>query len=154
MHLTDYPSPARDRIDESLSRDMDAVLEVVGAGHAARQEAAIKVRQPLPALLVHTREPAMLASVLRLQDQVLDELNVKSLQPIDRSRPVRRRTPIRPNLRALGPRLGKQSMPSATPLPRWIQVKWQHLSEPGVTSNSIRQRAELRSNQATFWSTG
>jgi isoleucyl-tRNA synthetase len=107
VHLTDYPASLPDRIDELLSRDMDAVLEVVGAGHAARQEASIKVRQPLPALLVYTREPAMLQSVLKLQDQVLDELNVKSLKPMaDPGQFVS--YAIRPNLRALGPRLGKQ----------------------------------------------
>jgi isoleucyl-tRNA synthetase len=107
IHLTDYPVADPDRIDESLSRDMDIVLEVVGAGHAARQEAAIKVRQPLPALLVHTREPEMLASLMTLRDQVLDELNVKALLPMsDRSRYVT--YSIRPNLRALGPRLGKR----------------------------------------------
>jgi isoleucyl-tRNA synthetase len=107
VHLTDYPVSSPDRIDETLSRDMDAVLEIVGAGHAARQEAAIKVRQPLPALLVHSREPAMLESVLRLQDQVLDELNVKSLQPMEDPGQYVSYT-IRPNLRALGPRLGKR----------------------------------------------
>jgi isoleucyl-tRNA synthetase len=107
VHLTDFPLSRSDRIDESLSRDMEAVLEVVGAGHAARQEAAIKVRQPLPALLINTREPAVLASVLRLQDQVLDELNVKSLQPMDDPGQYVSYA-IRPNLRALGPRLGKQ----------------------------------------------
>jgi isoleucyl-tRNA synthetase len=107
VHLTDYPVSITDRIDTSLSRDMDAVLEVVGAGHAARQEAAIKVRQPLPALLVHARESAMLESVLRLQDQVLDELNVKSLQPMADPGQYVSYT-IQPNLRALGPRLGKR----------------------------------------------
>jgi isoleucyl-tRNA synthetase len=110
VHLTDFPVSHSDRIDESLSRDMGAVLEVVGAGHAARQEATIKVRQPLPALLVHTREPAMLESVLRLQDQVLDELNVKSLKPMDDPGEYVSYT-IRPNLRTLGPRLGKQVNP-------------------------------------------
>jgi isoleucyl-tRNA synthetase len=107
VHLTDYPVSRSDRIDESLSRDMDAVLEVVGAGHAARQEAAIKVRQPLPALLVHTREPAMLESIFRLRDQILDELNVKSLEPMADPGQFVSYT-IRPNLRALGPRLGKR----------------------------------------------
>jgi isoleucyl-tRNA synthetase len=107
VHLTDYPVSNPDRIDTSLSRDMDAVLEIVGVGHAARQEAAIKVRQPLPALFVHTREPAMFDSVLRLQDQILDELNVKSLQPMEDPGQYVSYT-IRPNLRALGPRLGKQ----------------------------------------------
>jgi isoleucyl-tRNA synthetase len=107
VHLTDFPRSHSNHIDESLARDMDAVLEVVGAGHAARQEAAIKVRQPLPALLIHAREPAMLESVLRLQDQVLDELNVKSLQPMEDPGQYVSYT-IRPNLPALGPRLGKQ----------------------------------------------
>jgi len=107
VHLTDYPTVDPTRIDESLSLDMDAVLEVVGAGHAARQQAAVKVRQPLPALLVHAREPAMLQSLLRLQDQILDELNVKAIQPL--SDPGRFVTySIRPNLRLLGPRLGKK----------------------------------------------
>src|SRR5215217_4966457 len=107
VHLTDFPVSRSDRIDESLSRDMDAVLEVVGAGHAARQEAAIKVRQPLPAVLVHTREPEMLESVLKLRDQILDELNVKSLRPMEDPGQFVSYT-IRPNLRALGPRLGKR----------------------------------------------
>jgi isoleucyl-tRNA synthetase len=106
VHLTNYPVSEPERIDESLSRDMDAVLEIVGAGHAARQEAAIKVRQPLPALLVHTREPAMFESALRLRDQILDELNVKSLQPMENPAQFVSFA-IRPNLRTLGPRFGK-----------------------------------------------
>src|SRR5215217_4441042 len=107
VHLTQFPVSRDDRIDESLSRDMDVVLEVVGTGHAARQEAAIKVRQPLPALLVHTRDPEMLESVSRLRDQILDELNVKSLEPIEDPGQYVSYS-IRPNLRTLGPRLGRQ----------------------------------------------
>jgi isoleucyl-tRNA synthetase len=107
VHLTDYPVSHAERIDESLSRDMDAVLEIVGAGHAARQEAAIKVRQPLPALLIHTRDPQVLESVFRLREQVLDELNVKTLEPMEDPGQFVSYT-IRPNLRTLGPRLGKR----------------------------------------------
>lgn len=106
IHLTDYPEADPARIDESLSRDMAAVLEVVSAGHAARQEAAVKVRQPLPALLVHTREPEMFDAIARLQDQVLEELNVKEVRPLTDPGAVVSYA-IRPNLRALGPRLGK-----------------------------------------------
>ncbi|MBA3450877.1 MAG: class I tRNA ligase family protein [Chloroflexia bacterium] len=107
IHLTDFPVVARGRIDATLSQDMDAVLEVVGAGHAARQEAAIKVRQPLAALFVYSREPEMIESILRLHDLVEDELNVKSIEPL--ADPGRYVTyTIRPNLRTLGPRLGNQ----------------------------------------------
>ena len=107
VHLTDFPVSDPARIDLALSQDMQAVLEIVGAGHAARQEAAVKVRQPLPALLVYARDPEVIASVLKLQDQVLDELNVKAItQLADPGQYVT--YDIRPNLRALGPRLGKQ----------------------------------------------
>ena len=110
IHLTDYPASDPSRIDDRLSQDMDIVLEVVTAGHAARQEAAIKVRQPLPHLLVYTRTPEMLDAVLRLQDQVLDELNIKAVSPLRELDRYVTYT-IRPNLRLLGPRLGKQMNP-------------------------------------------
>jgi isoleucyl-tRNA synthetase len=107
VHLTGFPVADSGRVDTDLSRDMDAVLEVVSAGHAARQEAAIKVRQPLTAILVHTREPEMLDAVLRLRDQVVEELNVKDVQPLVKLESVVGYA-IRPNLRLLGPRLGKR----------------------------------------------
>ncbi|MEZ4561671.1 MAG: isoleucine--tRNA ligase [Thermomicrobiales bacterium] len=107
IHLTSFPVSDPSRIDLALSQDMEAVLEVVGAGHAARQEAAVKVRQPLPALLVYARDPGIITSVLKLQEQVLDELNIKAVtQLADPGQYVT--YDIRPNLRALGPRLGKQ----------------------------------------------
>lgn len=107
VHLTDYPESDLGRIDRALSADMDAVLEIVSAGHAARQEAGIKVRQPLPAILVHAAEPSLFDAAERLSDQILDELNVKAIVPL--SDPERFVTyTIRPNLRLLGPRLGKR----------------------------------------------
>ncbi|MFN8676090.1 MAG: isoleucine--tRNA ligase [Thermomicrobiales bacterium] len=107
IHLTDFPVSDPSRIDLTLSQDMNAVLEIVGAGHAARQEAAVKVRQPLPALLVYARDPGVIDSVLKMQEQVLDELNIKAVtQLADPGQYVT--YDIRPNLRALGPRLGKQ----------------------------------------------
>ena len=67
----------------------------------------MKVRQPLPAILVFTRQPEAMAAITRLQDQVLDELNVKSLAPLmDLGEVVA--YDIRPNLRLLGPKYGKR----------------------------------------------
>ena len=40
------------------------------------------VRQPLPAILVHTPDPADAEAVVRLKEQILDELNVKDV-PVD-----------------------------------------------------------------------
>ncbi len=107
VHLTDFPEVDADLIDEALSRDMAAVLEVVGVGRAARTEAGVKVRQPLPAILVYARDPALMEAVVRLKDQVLEELNVKDVQPLtDLGEVVA--YDIRPNLSVLGPKYGKR----------------------------------------------
>ena len=107
VHLCDYPVSDPSKIDTALSLDMSAVLEVVRAGRSARTEAGIKVRQPLPGILVYARSPQFLDAVLRLQEQVLDELNVKSVAPlVDLGEVVT--YDIKPNLALLGPKYGKQ----------------------------------------------
>ena len=107
VHLTNYPTPDDSRVDAALSRDMAAVLEVVSVGRAARAEAGVKVRQPLPAILVYARDPAQVAAVQRLSDHVLDELNVKRVAPLTDLGGVVAYD-IRPNLSLLGPKYGKR----------------------------------------------
>ncbi|MDP9364647.1 MAG: isoleucine--tRNA ligase [Chloroflexota bacterium] len=109
VHLTDFPTADLAKIDEALSRDMAAVLEVVGVGRAARAESQVKVRQPLPAILVYAREPTTMEAVVRLQDQVLDELNVKAVRPLTEAHLGDVLSyDIRPNLSLLGPKYGKR----------------------------------------------
>ena len=131
---------------------MDAVLEVVGAGHAARQEAAIKVRQPLPALLVHTREPGNArvgAAASRSGSRRVERQSRCSRWATPGSTC---RTPFGRICGRLVPAWVSGSMLSAMPLPCLIPAKWPHVSEPGVISSSKRRRAESRFSQATFWS--
>lgn len=107
VHLTDYPVPDRSLIDAELSREMSAMLAVVKLGRAARSEANIKVRQPLPAILVHTPDPADAEAVVRLKEQILDELNVKDVRALTELGDVLAYE-VKPNLPLLGPKYGKQ----------------------------------------------
>ena len=107
VHLIRFPEADSAAIDESLADDMAAALDVVKLGHAARQEAAVKVRQPLPGLLVYTRDPKDLHAVQRLSDLVLDELNVKEIRPLTDPGDVVAYN-VRPNLSLLGPKYGKR----------------------------------------------
>jgi isoleucyl-tRNA synthetase len=107
VHLTDYPAPDLSMIDEDLSRDMTAVIQVVKLGRAARSEANIKVRQPLPAVLVHTRDTRDSDAVVRLKDQILEELNVKDVRALEELSDVVA-WEIKPNLPVLGPKYGKR----------------------------------------------
>ncbi len=79
VHLSRWPQADADAIDEQLNADMDMAQRVASLGHAARQSANLKVRQPLAQVVVRVRSAEEQESLRRLQDLVLDELNVKSL---------------------------------------------------------------------------
>ncbi|MCA9833361.1 MAG: isoleucine--tRNA ligase [Thermomicrobiales bacterium] len=107
VHLTGFPEADDSLIDAQLNREMAAVLDVVKLGRAARSEANIKVRQPLAAILVHTPDPTDAEAVVRLKDQILDELNVKDVRAITELGGILSYE-VKPNLPLLGPKYGKQ----------------------------------------------
>jgi isoleucyl-tRNA synthetase len=79
VHLAAWPQVNATLVNEQLSADMAMVQRVTSLGHAARQNANLKVRQPLAQVVVRTRTNEEEAALRRLQQFVLDELNVKTL---------------------------------------------------------------------------
>jgi isoleucyl-tRNA synthetase len=85
---------------------MEVVQRIVGLGRAARNASRLKVRQPLARLLVRVPDDAAERAVESQRAQILEELNVKSLELLARdARLVSYR--IKPNLPRLGKRYGK-----------------------------------------------
>ncbi len=80
VHLSMWPAYDEALIDEQLSLDMALAQKVTSLGHAARQNANLKVRQPLAQVVVRTASEEEDAGLTRLQQLVLDELNVKELE--------------------------------------------------------------------------
>jgi isoleucyl-tRNA synthetase len=77
VHLCDFPrTDGRHRLPE-LEERMSRVMTVVKLGRALRAEHELKVRQPLAAAHVVSRDSAMLEAIRPLDDLILDELNVK-----------------------------------------------------------------------------
>ncbi|MFA5586019.1 MAG: isoleucine--tRNA ligase [Saccharofermentanales bacterium] len=110
VHLCDYPQADPARIDRDLEVQMDRVLELVSLGRAARNNAQLKIRQPLAKLLVVGQEP-LSDELTRL---VLDELNVKEAVFEDSDRSLVDYS-FKPQLRTLG-RLMGGDLPAARPL--------------------------------------
>jgi isoleucyl-tRNA synthetase len=79
VHLSRWPQVDEGLLDEQLGDDMALVQRITSLGHAARQNANLKVRQPLAQVVVRTRTPAEADALRRLQQFMLDELNVKGL---------------------------------------------------------------------------
>jgi len=107
VHLRDWPVANAAYIDLSLSRDVHAVVQTVSLGRAARMKANLKVRQPLARLLVHARDAAEQEALMRLADELKEELNVKVVEPLAAGEEVVSYR-VRPNLPVLGPKYGKQ----------------------------------------------
>ncbi|MCB0076034.1 MAG: isoleucine--tRNA ligase [Anaerolineales bacterium] len=81
-HLAHFPPVDEARIDEPLSRAMATVQQVASLGHAARNQAGLKVRQPLQAVVAAL--PGRESEGLRqLEQELLDELNVKALMLVE-----------------------------------------------------------------------
>jgi isoleucyl-tRNA synthetase len=80
VHLADWPEADDSLVDQRLMDETRLVMRVVSLGRAARSKAGIKVRQPLSRVVVRARSPSEGKGLQRLKSQVLEELNVKSLE--------------------------------------------------------------------------
>ena len=107
IHHTEWPRYNASLIDEDLLTHMELAQRIVGLGRAARSTSKIKVRQPLPEMLVHAKTADELEGLGRLQDHILSELNVKSLRFVGPEEELVTYE-LKPRFNLLGPKYGKQ----------------------------------------------
>jgi isoleucyl-tRNA synthetase len=107
VHLCDFPRADEALIDERLSADMDALLQLVSLGLAARNAGKRKVRQPLAEMVVDGGE-AVRHAVERFPDLLRDELNIRRVAPHDRKNGPLLQTVAKPNLKTLGLKYGNR----------------------------------------------
>ncbi len=111
IHLDGWPEVDREAIDALLAEEMAVVQRMVSLGRGARQRAQVRVRQPLSRAVLIPRSAKERRAVERLQSEIAEELNVKSVDVAEEAgdRVAYR---LRPHLPTLGPRLG----PAVAPL--------------------------------------
>jgi isoleucyl-tRNA synthetase len=81
VHLCDWP--VGDSVDEELNNEMELVLRLVSLGHAARNKANRKLRQPLSEIAFAVGLDKERDTVMRYSDLISSELNVKSVRLLD-----------------------------------------------------------------------
>jgi len=82
VHLTDWPGFDAAQIDDRLNHDMALVMRLVSLGHAARNKANRKVRQPLAEAAFAAGSAEELQVLERYGDLIEDELNVKKIRAL------------------------------------------------------------------------
>ncbi|MQA64004.1 MAG: isoleucine--tRNA ligase [Actinophytocola sp.] len=131
VHLTSWPKPDERLIDAELSVQVATARALAELGRAARKSTSIRIRQPLSRALVGLPPGVTLAQ--ELLDDVSDELNVKSLHPLDAATEVID-VQVKPNFRELGKRFGKQTQQVAKAI---------SAAEPRSVVDSVRESGEF-----------
>ncbi len=104
VHLADWPEPDDLPSDPTLVAHMDRLRDVASTTLRLREEHGLRVRLPLSSLTVAGTDCEALADLVVL---LVDEVNVKSVELTDELG-GHARFVLRPDGRALGPRLGSE----------------------------------------------
>ena len=106
VHMGNWPQARPEWQNDALLHDIGVVQKVVGLGRAARGQSGVRTRQPLARLLVRAPNDAAAGALEDHKDQILEELNVKSIEFIARDAGLVSYN-IKPNLPKLGKQYGK-----------------------------------------------
>ncbi len=111
VHTASYVRPTAAARDESIERDMAAVRTLCRLGRAAREEAGLKVRQPLGRMICVV-PPDEVPGVEALVDLMRTELNIKTILFAGSADDLVR-VSAKGNFRALGKRFAKATPAAA-----------------------------------------
>jgi isoleucyl-tRNA synthetase len=102
VHLSLYPTPNADLLDDALEERMDLVRDLTALGRGAREKERIKVRQPLSKILIDGKYEALIGDMTAL---LTEELNVKEVV-FENDLGKYMDFGLKPNFKTAGPALG------------------------------------------------
>lgn len=101
VHLADYPVADEDLIDIELERKMEFIMKVVQLGRAARNEANLKVRQPLAEMKVVASDELERSTLKEMEHLLQEELNIKEVSAVADTSSLMKYI-AKPNFRTIG----------------------------------------------------
>ncbi|MFA9422306.1 MAG: isoleucine--tRNA ligase [Sedimentibacter sp.] len=102
VHLSYYPEVNEDLIDEKVEKRMDLVKDLVKLGRASRENAKIKVRQPIRRIHIDGKYHDLIFDLVPL---IKEELNVKEVV-FENDLNEFMNFSLKPNFKVAGPLLG------------------------------------------------
>ncbi|MFN2438169.1 MAG: isoleucine--tRNA ligase [Chitinophagaceae bacterium] len=105
VHHVQFPVVKEELIDSLLEERMTLAQDASSLILSLRKKANIKVRQPLQKVLIPVSNPGMRQQIEKIQDLILNEVNVKEIQYLTESGDFIKKK-LKPNFVALGKKLG------------------------------------------------
>ena len=106
VHLSDFPEFDKVHVDKALEERMAIAQDVSSLVLSLRKKVSINVRQPLSRILIPILDKKFKTKVENVKDLILSETNIKDIEYItDTAGFISKK--IKPNFKALGPKVGK-----------------------------------------------
>ena len=121
VHLCDYPLCNDNIIDAELAYRVGMLLKIINLGNAVRNKSGIKVRQPLANITIQAHNREAEDAVLGFQNQILEELNVKSITLLGPNTATILDITAVINKKTAGPKLGSKLLKAKAQLDTLIE---------------------------------
>ena len=140
VHLLDWPEYDAALRDVELERKMASVRHAVSMGRALRVQNDAKIRQPLAAVHLVTRDGAERAVLMEMEEILRDELNVKKVIFRTNEEELVEYS-AKANFRVLGKELGKDMKAAAEKIERFTAAEISSLLEGAVLVLDVAGRS-------------
>jgi isoleucyl-tRNA synthetase len=140
LHLCDWPEYDSRLRDEELERKMASVRHAVSMGRALRVQNDAKIRQPLAAVHLVTRDEAERAVLMEMEEILRDELNVKKVVFRANEEDLVEYS-AKANFRVLGKELGKDMKAAAEKIELFTAAEISSLLEGSVLELEVAGRS-------------
>lgn len=106
VHLADFPKADQSVIDKGLESRMELAQRLTSMVLSLRKKEKVRVRQPLNRILVPVLNDDFKAQLDAIEELLLSELNVKTLEKVDATSGIFKKK-VKANFKLLGPKYGK-----------------------------------------------
>jgi len=131
VHLSKFPVAVPELINPELEERMAVAQTVTSMGLALRRKAKIKVRQPLPELMVPALDECQYSDLEAMKQLLMSELNVKNMKIVSSDDGVLVKR-VKPDFKKLGPKFGKEMKKVAAAIAALTQQQINMLEREGV----------------------
>jgi isoleucyl-tRNA synthetase len=130
VHWSRFPEADSARIDADLERRMDLAQRMTSLVLSVRKKERVRVRQPLPRIVVPVLNPTQHRDLDAIEDLLLSEVNVKFLERVEPTSGlfVQR---AKPDFKALGPKVGPRMKTVSAALGALTDAQLRRLEQEG-----------------------
>jgi isoleucyl-tRNA synthetase len=133
------PESRKELIQVELEARMETAQRVVGIVRSMRARTSLKTRQPLSRIAIPA-SPEVRRLIEQMNDVILEEVNVRTIEFVDESSPIVRKT-ANPNFKVIGPKFGKNVNAVAKRIREMSSPEVNQLDKAGSFSTEVNGTA-------------